>query len=77
MKYAIDYLQANSMIAFKFNSQKYSFTTHMLFNFFIEWGVLVYIPDITSAFGFAHGPLFYLYLKEITQSDFKINIYVA
>ncbi len=65
-----------SIIAFRQNLKVFSallitFATHMLFNYFIESNTFSFLPDITSAFGIAYGPLFYLYLKEITQSNFK------
>jgi len=67
-----------SVIAYRQNLKLFAmllitFTIHMFLNYLSESYQVTLFPDFTSSFGFAYGPLFYLYLKEITQSNFKLN----
>ncbi|NVJ99285.1 MAG: helix-turn-helix transcriptional regulator [Alphaproteobacteria bacterium] len=45
----------------------FAFALHMLLNLLAETGNLGAFPNITSAFGFAYGPLLYLYVRDITH----------
>ncbi|MFC4347289.1 helix-turn-helix transcriptional regulator [Kordiimonas lipolytica] len=45
----------------------FAFALHMALNLLAETGNLGAFPNITSAFGFAYGPLVYLYVRDITH----------
>lgn len=46
-----------------------AFALHMVANFLAETGVAGPLPDITSAFGFAYGPLIYYFVRTITLAE--------
>lgn len=46
----------------------FAFCLHMTFNLLAETGNLGPLPNITSAFGFAYGPLIYLFVRDISQA---------
>ena len=51
-----------------------AFAVHMAFNLLAETGNLGPLPNITSAFGFAYGPLIYLFVRDITQAIPKTSL---
>ncbi|MBL4788351.1 MAG: helix-turn-helix domain-containing protein [Kordiimonadaceae bacterium] len=52
----------------------FAFAFHMTFNLLAETGNLGPLPNITSAFVFAYGPLIYLFVRDITQALPKAKI---
>ncbi|GHF17783.1 hypothetical protein GCM10017044_10270 [Kordiimonas sediminis] len=52
---------------FAFSALMFTFFLHMSFNIMVDTDHLGPFTDITSSFVFLYGPLFYLFIKELTQ----------
>lgn len=49
------------------------FSTHMLLNFLAEATALSWASHPTFAFGFLYGPLLFLFVRELSRSDFVLR----
>lgn len=51
------------------------FAAHMMANIGTNMGLIPLSADITSAFGLAYGPLMYLFVRELSFEEAKLNLW--